>query len=635
MAARTALVVVGLVALLAAASAAPPVLAPNMVPEYLGRLKVTTALGAADEPAASVKFQDDNVIAVSAGAVSLTGTYTLSAAGGGALTSEGYIDITWEQNILSYDSSKGIYRIDSVTDGLTLNIHIPMRSAYPRPTDYNMDTVALDHAVAKLSPVVANSNCPEFDINTMGWDDIPSDNYRLIRTGGDTQCAKGGEYAFVVRKGINGNEKKVIVEFMGGGACWNDASCSLGSYMELSASLYAYDCATPDTGLPGFADRADTNNPTREWTHIFVPYCTQDIHWGDTVASFTNAGDINFYGLRNTRAVIALMKQWLPEVDSVLVTGCSAGAYGSMLYAPYLAQLYPSAAITVFADSGLGILTEDFARGDFGVWNAQCAWPVEEIAELNRDDPSLRTWNSIERVWRAIGHAYPDITLSLYSTNKDDVQVFFFQAMGVNETVAADEFAQRAARTVKHIDDDVANMRVYIAEGDTHCSLAGSHAWNQNTNGVAFTSWISDVINNDNDNMVESVVCANCAPEALPGCDGSGAIMDVCGVCNGDGSSCQLGPITNLDPTCETDVHSFIKMMTGGGTCTENIPQAIWKDGAVWDSYCRQSLHVCCGTVCSADSSFTAAGTTFYKRTAAAMAGMQPASDDCPSRYRA
>jgi len=32
---------------------------------------------------------------------------------------------------------------------------------------------------------------------------------------------------------------------------------------------------------PGIADHSNAANPVKEWTHIYVPYCTGDLHWGD------------------------------------------------------------------------------------------------------------------------------------------------------------------------------------------------------------------------------------------------------------------------------------------------------------------------------------------------------------------
>ena len=51
---------------------------------------------------------------------------------------------------------------------------------------------------------------PSFSELRSGWN--------LLRPGGDTICAQGGEYAFSVRPGAR---DKLLIWLEGGGACWN------------------------------------------------------------------------------------------------------------------------------------------------------------------------------------------------------------------------------------------------------------------------------------------------------------------------------------------------------------------------------------------------------------------------------
>src|SRR5690348_6861110 len=44
-----------------------------------------------------------------------------------------------------------------------------------------------------------------------------------IQPGGDTICARGGAYSFFV---YPGKTNKVVIDFIGGGACWTEESCS-------------------------------------------------------------------------------------------------------------------------------------------------------------------------------------------------------------------------------------------------------------------------------------------------------------------------------------------------------------------------------------------------------------------------
>lgn len=47
-----------------------------------------------------------------------------------------------------------------------------------------------------------------------------------IAPGGDTICARGTPFSFFVR---SGDPSRVIIDFIGGGACWDGQSCAPGT----------------------------------------------------------------------------------------------------------------------------------------------------------------------------------------------------------------------------------------------------------------------------------------------------------------------------------------------------------------------------------------------------------------------
>ncbi|TDJ04695.1 MAG: esterase, partial [Deltaproteobacteria bacterium] len=50
--------------------------------------------------------------------------------------------------------------------------------------------------------------------------------WKEYKPGGSTKCARGGEYSFFVKEG---DPRKIVIDFMGGGACWNKRTCKVGS----------------------------------------------------------------------------------------------------------------------------------------------------------------------------------------------------------------------------------------------------------------------------------------------------------------------------------------------------------------------------------------------------------------------
>ena len=65
--------------------------------------------------------------------------------------------------------------------------------------------------------------------------------------------------------------QKVILEFQGGGACWDDVTCSVADAV-FSADIEDTRSAV---GLyrQGIYDHDNPDNPFKGWTHVMVPYC--------------------------------------------------------------------------------------------------------------------------------------------------------------------------------------------------------------------------------------------------------------------------------------------------------------------------------------------------------------------------
>ena len=85
--------------------------------------------------------------------------------------------------------------------------------------------------------------------------------------GGDCQCADGSEFSFWSREG---DPEKVVLFFQGGGACFTAEMCSFtdGTYTVQA------DGSQVTLGSAGVFDAANEANPFRDYSFVFVPYCT-------------------------------------------------------------------------------------------------------------------------------------------------------------------------------------------------------------------------------------------------------------------------------------------------------------------------------------------------------------------------
>lgn len=312
--------------------------------------------------------------------------------------------------------------------------------------------------------------------------------WQEIKPRGHTLCARGEEFSFFVAEG---RTDRIVIDYIGGGACWNDVTCS-----EESAT---FNDSIDDLrehhrqGVSGIYDRNNPNNPIRDWTHVIVPYCTGDIHWGSSDQTYTNErGEeftIHHRGAENSKAVLDWVSQNLGTAERVLVTGCSAGAYGSIYWTPHIRQIFPNSHLVQFADAGIGVITEEFRKKSFPRWNATAHAP-KWIPEL---DPQTTDWSKLNiiDIYEIVASHDPSVRLGSHSSRDDFVQTFFYEIMGGDSAQWSNIMQQTVHQTSSHVD----KYRFFLSEGEEHCILPYSHFYNTSNRGRLFSDWFSSFVN--------------------------------------------------------------------------------------------------------------------------------------------
>ncbi|MGH6951956.1 MAG: pectin acetylesterase-family hydrolase, partial [Vitreimonas sp.] len=95
-------------------------------------------------------------------------------------------------------------------------------------------------------------------------------------------------YRFWARRGT---ENGLVIYFDGGGACWDDITCAvplLASSRNANDGFYKAELLPGDdpNRMRGIFDLANPANPVRNWSFVFVPYCTGDVHSGANAAHY-------------------------------------------------------------------------------------------------------------------------------------------------------------------------------------------------------------------------------------------------------------------------------------------------------------------------------------------------------------
>ena len=322
---------------------------------------------------------------------------------------------------------------------------------------------------------------------------LPTDlaeGWNEIKPGGDTICSRGTEYAYWVRPGT---VNKVIIDFIGGGACWNAGTCGFADQI-FSDTVDDVRDAVEANDPHGIYDHEKAENPFKDWYHVVVPYCTGDIHWGDSVTTYSpgtaNEITINHKGAVNSRAVLSWVYENFSKPEQILVTGCSAGSYGAALWSADVMGHYADSQVFQFGDSGAGIITEEFFKESFPSWKVDQAFP-KGIPELDPTKVDIQAL-ALPDLYAGIANHYPKSWMSQYNTVRDENQTFYFTAMGGS---GVDEWSQLMLASIDEIEERAPTFDSFIAPGEQHCILLFDNFYTVNANGVKLSDWLGDKIN--------------------------------------------------------------------------------------------------------------------------------------------
>jgi hypothetical protein len=320
-----------------------------------------------------------------------------------------------------------------------------------------------------------------------------------MRPGGETICSRGTEFVFFV---VKGSVNRVVVDFVGGGACWNEVTCGFADAI-FNPDVESVRAAIASGEGFGIYDRFHPDNPVRDWTHVLIPYCTGDVHWGDATVTYGEGGadevTIHHRGAVNARAVLGWLYDNVAAPEHVFVTGCSAGSYGSIMWSAHLMEHYQDALVTQFGDSGAGVVTEEFFRDSFPAWNAEGAFP-SFIPELDPEQVELLDQNLVD-LYAGIGNYFPEQRISQYDTAFDENQTFYFQAMGGEDAQA---WSEQMFASIAEIEERTPSFGSFIPSGEQHCIIPYDNFYTVNVRGRLLTEYLQDMIDRE---PVERIAC--------------------------------------------------------------------------------------------------------------------------------
>ena len=304
-----------------------------------------------------------------------------------------------------------------------------------------------------------------------------------------------------------GDPKKLAVFFDGGGACWDNLTCSFPFGGRLRDPLIQfYSPAIPRGVDPsqydGALDLLNPANPLKDWTMVAIPYCTGDVHLGSVDRVYDTVGHpalprqitIRHRGYDNFMVVLDWIAKNMPQdVGELLVTGASAGGYGAAAHFPWLAQQFPQARLSVLADASQGVSTPAFdaQTPGRGSWNVQLApW-------VFGSDPAAVPTN---QVFRRGAQAYPNARFAQFTDTQDSVQSGFYAYMKVFFGPGGDcpkivpDWNQQMLATLAEDTALLPNFRSFVLPGTSHTILGDNRFYADSPAGQPFAQWLGAML---------------------------------------------------------------------------------------------------------------------------------------------
>ncbi|MCP4842723.1 MAG: vtpJ-therm [Halieaceae bacterium] len=280
-------------------------------------------------------------------------------------------------------------------------------------------------------------------------------------------CLDGSEYRMAT---YDQGSDELVIFLQGGGACWSTL-CSATQSAE--------------TGIPqvGILDPDREDNPVKSWNQVYLPYCDGGLHASDADNDYDGDGspETRQRGLHNLSASLDVAVNAFPSPSRILLTGASAGAYGTTFALPLVRQLYPDVPIDVVNDSGVGIGIPDdqsYLMLLMSDWN-QGAFIPEECSGLPclGEDGHLSDYQS----WQL---DVDPLTRRSYLTSKQDATIAlgFLQIGGpAHEAALIPELADMEARQPDRV-------RSWVVDGSAHTYVQRDP---ETTSGVGINGGVS------------------------------------------------------------------------------------------------------------------------------------------------
>lgn len=310
----------------------------------------------------------------------------------------------------------------------------------------------------------------------------------------DFVCRDGSTSGLGVR--LQPGSDGLVIFLKGGGFCDGERSCA--------ANRDRYDAADFADEFPsgggGLLNAERVENPVRDWSFIFVPYCTGDLHGGDAqdvvvpgVSWFQQ-----FVGRRNMELVVDLSATYFEDLRHVLLAGGSAGGMGAMFNYALTAESFAPLSIVLVNDSG-PLFESDEVLSPCMQKTWRDLWNLDAVLPEGCDECRSVDGDGLVYLLPYLAEVYPDGSFGLLARTGDLV-VREMLGRGQDDCTSNSILPESMLRVgLLGLRDDLlvptGRWSTYFQQGLLHCFIAGdSFFYHGAVGGDSLLDWFTGVL---------------------------------------------------------------------------------------------------------------------------------------------
>ena len=244
-------------------------------------------------------------------------------------------------------------------------------------------------------------------------------------------CMNGSSTGIGINLSPTG-DSRVVIYLEGGGACFDPVTCSGVANRRRGFDGERFSGVTDVLGYYPIFRRDETANPTRDWTQVYVPYCTGDVHAGTNPEGYDlpddDLGPLEQVGYLNVTEYLRRLAPTFRGAEQVLLTGSSAGGFGALANYDQVAQAFGCSDVMLLDDAG-PVVDDPFMRPCLQARTREM-WRFH----VPPDCPQCTSEDGggFVALWGYLATKYPDRRFGLLSALEDGTIRSFF-SFGLSE----------------------------------------------------------------------------------------------------------------------------------------------------------------------------------------------------------